>query len=170
MAALPLRPAGTALVIRALVLVLGAGALGLAMNAVRKGGVPLTAFAAPASCGEEEGPPSEIEPADAIRLCGHPEIVIADTRPANRYAEGHVAGAVHLPCDAAGSVASDAMHHLANATTVIVYGESTDDARPVAASLRRRLHHKISVLKGGFQAWNQAGLACASGPCDECKQ
>jgi rhodanese-related sulfurtransferase len=159
-----------ALLVRALVLVLGAAGLGLAINGARKGGVALGSFSAPASCDAEEGVPPEIEPADAIRLCGHPEIVIADTRPASRYAEGHVAGAIHLPCDAAGSVASEAMHHLESAATVIVYGESTDDARPVAASLRRRLHHRVAVLTGGFQAWNQAGLACASGPCDECKQ
>jgi 3-mercaptopyruvate sulfurtransferase SseA len=80
-----------------------------------------------------------------------------------------VAGAIHLPCDASGSVASEAMHKLEGAATVIVYGESTDDARPVAASLHRRLHNRVSLLKGGFAAWNQAGLACASGPCDECK-
>jgi len=159
-----------ALLVRALVLVVGAAALGLAVNGARKNGVPLGGFAAPATCDAEESAPSEIEPADAIRLCGHPEIVIADTRPANRFAEGHVAGAIHLPCDAAGSVASEAMHHLENAATIIVYGESTDDARPVAASLRRRLHRRVSLLKGGFAAWNQAGLACASGPCDECKQ
>jgi len=159
-----------ALLVRALVLVVGAAALGLAVNGARKNCVALAAFAAPATCDAEESAPSEIEPADAIRLCGHPEIVIADTRPANRFAEGHVAGAIHLPCDAAGSVASEAMHHLESASSVIVYGESTDDARPVAASLRRRLHHRVSLLKGGFAAWNAAGLACASGPCDECKQ
>jgi rhodanese-related sulfurtransferase len=159
-----------ALLSRALALIVAAAALGLAVNGARKGGVSLGAYQAPTSCGEEgETPSSEISPADAIRMCGHPEIVIADTRPASRFAEGHVAGAIHLPCDAAGSVASDAMSHLENATTVIVYGESTDDAVPVAASLRRRLHHRVAVLQGGFAAWNQAGLACASGPCDECK-
>ena len=159
-----------ALLLRAFALIVGAAALGLAANGARKSGVSLGAYEAPTSCGDEsEAPPSEILPADAIRMCGHPEIVIADTRPASRFAEGHVAGAIHLPCDAAGSVASDAMSRLEGATTVIVYGESTDDAVPVAASLRRRLHHRVAVLKGGFAAWNQAGLACASGPCDECK-
>jgi 3-mercaptopyruvate sulfurtransferase SseA len=160
-----------ALLVRALVLVAASAAVGLAVNGARKDGVHVAAYAPPASCGaDESGPPELIEPADAIRMCGHPEIVIADTRPANRFAEGHVAGAIHLPCDAAGSVASEAMTHLGNATTVIVYGESTEDALPVAESLRRRVHHRVAVLKGGFAAWNQAGLACASGPCDECKQ
>ena len=158
-----------ALLVRTLILVIGGAVAGLIVNGVRHDGVRLAHFEAPASCGADEEAPSEIAPADAIRMCGHPEIVIADTRPANRYAEGHVAGAIHLPCDAAGSVASDAISRLENAATVIVYGESTDDALPVAASLRRRLHHRVAVLQGGFAAWNQAGLACASGPCDECK-
>jgi len=157
--------------VRAFALVSAAALVGLAVNGVRSDGVRLAAFEAPASCGSDDSePPSEIEPADAIRLCGHPEIVIADTRPAGRFAEGHVAGAIHLPCDAAGSVASDALARLDGASTVIVYGESSEDATPVAVSLRRRLHHRVAVLKGGFATWNQAGLACASGPCDECKQ
>src|SRR4051794_18078970 len=122
-----------ALLARAVMLIIGAAAIGLVANQVRPHGVALAAYSAPASCGAEEAGVAEIDPSEAIRLCGHPEIVIADTRPANRFAEGHVAGAIHLPCDAAGSVASDAMHHLEGASTVIVYGEATDDARPVAA-------------------------------------
>jgi hypothetical protein len=36
--------------------------------------------------------------------------------------------------------------------------------------LQRRLPKaRVQVLAGGFAAWAGAGLACASGPCDECK-
>jgi rhodanese-related sulfurtransferase len=163
-----------ALLVRALLLVLAGAAAGLALNAMRKEGLRLGAFETPAVCtaAESAGAPLEIEPADAIRMCGHPEVVIADARDARRYAEGHAAGAIHLPCDASGAVASDALHHLDGATTIIVYGQTTDEALPVAASLRRRIHRpgvRVAVLRGGFAAWDQAGLACASGPCDECK-
>jgi rhodanese-related sulfurtransferase len=159
---------------RALALVVGASALGLAVNAARPGGLRIGAFEAPAVCDQAElaGAPLEVPPDEAARLCGTADTVIADARPANRYAEGHVAGAIHLPCDATGSVAAEALAHLDGKRTVIVYGEATEDAQPVAASLRRRYHApgvRIAVLRGGFAGWSQAGQACASGPCDECK-
>jgi rhodanese-related sulfurtransferase len=95
---------------------------------------------------------------------------IADARSAAAYAEGHVAGAVHLPCDAGGQAAVEALAHFDRAHSIVVYGDSTDDARPVADSLQRRHPGvRVSVLAGGFPAWSSAGLACASGPCDECK-
>ncbi|MBS2023787.1 MAG: hypothetical protein JST92_15395 [Deltaproteobacteria bacterium] len=161
------------LLLRALVLVGFASALAFGVNAVRPDGLRMGSFEAPATCGAAEaaGTPLEVSPEDATRLCGSPDAVIADARTAARYAEGHVAGAIHLPCDASGSVATGAIAALAGKHTVIVYGESTADAQPVAASLRRRIHAPslhVSVLRGGFAAWAQAGLACASGPCDDC--
>lgn len=158
--------------LRASVLVTVGGLAGLALNAARKDGVALGGFAPPVECLGEAGPPP-LAGSDAVAaLCGRPDVVIADTRSASRFAEGHVAGAIHLPCDAAGSVANDAMARLDAARTVIVYGEGTEDALPVAASLRRRAPEaaaRVMVLRGGFAAWSQAGQACASGPCDDCK-
>jgi rhodanese-related sulfurtransferase len=160
---------------RAVALVVVGAGLGLAVNAARPGGLRVGAFEAPAVCDQAEasGQPLEVEPDEAARLCGASDALIADARPASRFAEGHVAGAIHLPCDATGSVAADALSHLEGKRTIIVYGEGTEDAQPVAASLRRRFHApgvRIAVLRGGFAAWNQAGRACASGPCEECKE
>jgi rhodanese-related sulfurtransferase len=161
--------------LRALVIVLGGALAGVAANTARRDGLRVGAFEAPSVCdaAESAGAPLQIEPAEALRLCGNPEVVVADTRPAARFAEGHVAGAVHLPCDAGGRVASDVAARWQSARTIVVYGEGTDDALPVAASLRRRIHRpgvRVVVMKGGFGAWDRAGLACASGPCDECKE
>jgi rhodanese-related sulfurtransferase len=159
--------------VRACVLVLAGAALGVAANAARPGGVKMRAFAAPTQCatGAEAQPgPEVLAPAQATTLCGQPDVVIADTRPAAAFAEGHVAGALHLPCDAGGPTAVDALEHFNHAHTIVVYGASTDDARPVADTLQRRHPGvRVVVLGGGFTAWAQAGLACASGACDECK-
>ena len=100
-----------------------------------------------------------LEPAEASALCGRPGVVIADVRPAAAYAEGHVADAVHMPCDSAGQVATDRLTH---AQMVLVYGNSTEEASPVAVTLAQR-GIQVAVIKGGFPAWNAAGLACASG-------
>jgi rhodanese-related sulfurtransferase len=159
-------------VARALVLLFAGAVLGLGANAARRHGLGVLAFAPPTECsgGESAPVPTVMSPAEASSLCGQPSVLIADTRPASAYAEGHVAGAVHLPCDADGRTAGDALAHLARAETIVVYGASTDDARPVAESLQRRHPDvKVAVLDGGFAAWSQAGLACASGPCEECK-
>jgi rhodanese-related sulfurtransferase len=157
---------------RAAVLVLVGALAGAAFNGLSHDGLRIGAFAAPAMCDAEAGAPVEIAPGEAAHLCGRDDVVIADARAASRFAEGHVAGAIHLPCDAAGSVAADALSRLERARTIVVYGQTTDEALPVAASLRRRFHapeRRVLVLTGGFNSWDKAGLACASGPCDDCK-
>jgi rhodanese-related sulfurtransferase len=164
-----------ALVLRAAVLVLGSGAAGLCANALRPAGVALRSFEPPTTCTAEAGgqaapaPIVELAPREASFLCGRPGVIFADTRAAARFEEGHVADAVHLPCDATELGAEAAITHLARATTVIVYGDSSDDGRAVAETLRRRgLRSDLRVLRGGFAAWEQEGLACASGPCRDC--
>jgi rhodanese-related sulfurtransferase len=161
----------TSLLLRALALLAGGGGIGLASNAVRPGGVALVGFVAPVACsaeavGEPPAPPVvELAPREASFLCGETGVVFADTRPAARFEEGHVADAVHLPCDASEDGAKLAIARLASARTVIVYGDSSDDGRAVAETLRRRgLRADLRVLHGGFAAWEREGLACASGP------
>jgi rhodanese-related sulfurtransferase len=166
----------SALMLRALVVVAAGALAGLGVNALRpQHGLRIGSFEPPAVCDQAEaaGQPLEIDPSEVDTACARAEVVIADARPAHRFAEGHVAGAIHLPCDAAGTVAASALAHLDHTRTIIVYGEDTADAQPVAASLRRRIHRpdlRIAVLRGGFKTWSKTGQACASGPCDECKQ
>ena len=98
---------------------------------------------------------------------------MADARPPQRFAEGHVTGAVHLPCAAPRAEASTVVSRLHDRHTLIVYGDTTEEARPVAEDLRRRIGRadlRVVVLEGGFPAWSHAGLACSSGPCLECKE
>jgi rhodanese-related sulfurtransferase len=159
--------------LRALALLVVGLVLGLAQNAVRRDGVALRLTPAPASCEATVEAPAEVDPGGASTLCREGGVVVADARTAARYAEGHIADAIHLPCDAAGQVAVEALSHVAGARTILVYGETTEEARPVASGLIRRIHDpsvRVMVLKGGFPAWSKAGLACASGPCVECKE
>jgi rhodanese-related sulfurtransferase len=159
-------------ILRAAALLVGGSAIGLGANAARPSGVPLFAFEPPTTCSAgtvAEAPLIEMEPREASYLCGRAGVVFADTRPAQRFEEGHVADAVHLPCDATARGAEAALARLDDAGTIIVYGESSDDGREVAQTLRRRgLKGDLRVLRGGFAAWEHAGLACASGPCKDC--
>jgi 3-mercaptopyruvate sulfurtransferase SseA len=158
----------------AILLVIG-GAVGLVANGVRPDGVSLRTYSPPVSCeGPKSGQAVEVLPPDrAVRLCGDPGVLVADARPPRRFAEGHISSAVHLPCAAPQAEASTVMSRLAQKNTLIVYGDTTEEARPVAEDLRRRIGRsdlKVVVLEGGFPAWNQAGLACSSGPCPECTE
>jgi rhodanese-related sulfurtransferase len=163
------------LLARALALVVVGGGLGLAVNAVRPGGVALRGYSPPVTCsvgGPGHAAPIEVLPPDrAVGLCGDAGVLIADARPPDRFAAGHIVDAVHLPCAASGTQASQVVEQLAGVRTVIVYGDTTAEARAVAEDLRRRVARpelRVVVLEGGFAAWSQAGLACASGPCRSC--
>jgi rhodanese-related sulfurtransferase len=163
---------------RAVCLVLAGSALGLAVNAARPDGIRFTKFAPPTTCGAGETPaaasaaPVEVlPPAAAVSVCDDAQTLLADVRPADEFAEGHVTGALHLPCASSGSAASAALDRLAGRHTLVVYGDGTADAKLVAEELRRRAGRpdvRVVVIEGGFAAWNRAGLACSSGPCADC--
>lgn len=164
---------------RTVCLVLAGSALGLAVNAARPDGVRFAAFAPPTTCGAGEAtaiaagaaPVEVLPPSSAQSVCGDPQTLVADVRPPAEFAEGHVAGAIHLPCASTGSAASAAVDRLAGHHTLVVYGDGTEDAKLVADELRRRGGRpdlRVVVIEGGFAAWSRAGLACSSGPCLEC--
>jgi 3-mercaptopyruvate sulfurtransferase SseA len=163
------------LLARTVVLLVIGAAVGLGGNAVRKDGISLRSYSPPASCEGAKGGPlvQVLPPGQAVRLCGDSGVMVADARPPQRFAEGHVADAVHLPCAAPNADASAVVARLAHKHTLIVYGDTTEEARPVAEDLRRRVGRgdlRIVVLEGGFPAWSKAGLACSSGPCPECTE
>jgi rhodanese-related sulfurtransferase len=168
------------LVGRSLCLLLAGSALGLAVNAARPDGVRFSKFAPPTTCGAGEAagapaagasPVEVLAPAAAASACGDPQTLLADVRPADEFAQGHVTGAIHLPCASSVSAAVAAVDRLAGRHTLVVYGDGTEDARQVADELRRRGGRpdlRVVVIEGGFAAWSRAGLACSSGPCPEC--
>ena len=161
---------------RAVCLLLAGSALGLAVNAARPDGVRFTRFAPPTTCGVGEGaaqaPPVEVlSPTGAFLLCSDAQTVLADVRSPEEFAQGHVTGAIHLPCTSSVSAASAALDRVAGRHTLIVYGARTEDAKIVAEELRGRAGRpdlRVVVIEGGFAAWDRAGLACSSGPCTEC--
>ncbi len=165
----------TTLVTRAFALVALGAALGLGFNAVRSDGVALD-FAAPVVCGLDDGPATlrEIEVLGAnaaATLCSEVPALIIDARKASAFAQGHIAGALHLPCSASDDAARVAESGLGEGRLLLVYANSTEEAMLVARELQKRLaspDQRIAVLDGGFAAWRDANLACASGGCPQC--
>ena len=165
--------------LRVLALLTLGSAVGLAINVAHPRAVRLGSFAAPSSCvapaahaGADQQPAVEIlSLAQVANLCGDPRALVADARNAERFAEGHVTGAIHLSCASTRGAASAALDQLSGKDTLVVYGDGTGDALPVAEEMRRRGDRpglRVAVMAGGFSAWSQAGLACSSGPCADC--
>lgn len=149
--------------------------VGLAINAVRAESLPFEPYQPPTTC---SGPrtPRDIGtlPAEqAARLCGDSRALVADVRDKAAFAEGHIAGAVHIPCSGSPGDVLRVRSQLADKTALIVYGESEEQALQVARDLAGRIERPdltVAVLAGGWRAWLEAGLACASGPCDGCAE
>ena len=164
-----------ALLIRAVALAALGATAGLVFNALRPQGIALQAAPPPAVCKVAAVTPTveRLSPQQANRLCGDPTVLVADARSAESFAAGHVVGAVHLPCAASGDVAQAVPQLLSGRHTVVVYGNTTIDAVAVADGLQRRHAGgklRVAVIEGGFTAWDEAGFACASGPCPECAE
>ncbi len=159
---------------RLFVLALLGVASGLIVNTLRPDRVDWNVAVANATCNDVQlSVPVEIVSIDrAAVLCASSGVLIADARPAERFAHGHIAGAVHLPCSTPGALLDTVPRLLASVDLVLVYADSTEAARPVAEGLRQRngtAGLRVAVLEGGFDAWARAGQACLSGPCPRCQ-
>lgn len=159
---------------RGLCLVAAGSVAGLVSNAVRRDGVSLAGYVAPLACsgGAVDHEPSLLRAAGVADLCGRTGTLVADVRSAEAYADGHIAGAIHLPCTTSGQHAEHLAHLLQGKSTLVVYGETAGDALHVVRQLSPHLALPVSnivVLDEGWQAWKAADLACASGPCDKCE-
>src|SRR6266700_3537320 len=81
--------------------------LGFASNRAHPRRVRFGSLTTPAACGlpssgpvaGSPSPPVEVlSLAQVARLCADPRALVADARSAERFAEGHISGAIHLPC------------------------------------------------------------------------
>jgi len=168
------------LVLRTFALLVGGAALGLLINVAHPHGVRLASYKPATSCvqtttAQAEATPAPIDvlsPTQVANLCADPRALVVDARTAEEFAEGHVAGAIHLPCASSRGEASAALDLMTGKEILVVYGNQTGDAQPVAEELRSRGGRpdvRYAVLEGGFGAWNRSGFACSSGPCPDCQ-
>ncbi len=151
--------------LRALAIVAVSALVGFGFDWVRPGGVKLEKKDDVAICEAGESDlVVEIMPEDASASCAAVETVILDVRSEKEYFDGHVAGAIHLPCSA-DPLGDEFSGLISRAGLILVYGQSTDDARQVARALAER-QYEVQILAGGYPAWEAAGLGCVSGPCE----
>ena len=84
-----------------------------------------------------------------------------DPRSERAYREGHIPGAINLPFQ----YVTDQHQRLEGYDILIVYGNSYKD--PIAEAMSKRLMElkfkDVRTLRGGLQAWTEAGLELETG-------
>src|SRR4029077_8392910 len=105
----------------------------------------------------------------ASGMCSDCTVAFVDARTASAFAQGHVAGAIHLPPIGHPDEALR-MAELGQKKTVVVYDDlsSCNLADSAGQRLRSRGVRDVRVLEGGWPAWQSRGQPAASGACEIC--
>ncbi len=101
-----------------------------------------------------------VDPADAVRLINNDGVVL-DLRSHEAYSRGHIVNAKSIPFDELDAHKSK-INAFKNKPIVAVCEAGTTSTRAVT-TLRNSGFESVYGLKGGMNAWNQAGLPVVTG-------
>ena len=101
-----------------------------------------------------------IEPSDAVTLINN-DATVLDLRNAEAYSHGHIVNAKNIPFDEL-DVNGGRVTGFKNKSVVAVCDSGLTSNKAVAA-LRAAGFEKVWGLKGGMNAWAQAGLPVVTG-------
>lgn len=138
--------------------------LGLIANHLSASPLPLFASAAtlraPVSAGISYMSVGEVR----ARL-GQPGVLVADGRPLEAFAAGHLPGACSLPVEAFAEADVAMRGDLEHAQQVICYCDSIgcDEAARLARLLSEGGYQRIAVMFEGFEGWREAGYPTETG-------
>ncbi len=105
-------------------------------------------------------PVKEVSVHEMTLLINREDAVVLDTRSANDYKAGHVTSARQIkPEELRERNFSKLEKH--KDTPIIVVCAMGNSARSVAAAMTKAGFAKVNVLRGGMNAWTQAGLPVA---------
>jgi len=97
----------------------------------------------------------DVAPGDAVRLINNGATVV-DIRPPERYAAGHIIGALNIPGEEIGARADEVAKR--KDRPVVVCGETGADAGRAATILRKANYPNVVRLPGGVIAWERENL------------
>ncbi len=101
-----------------------------------------------------------VDPADAVRLINNDGVVL-DLRSNEAYSRGQIVNATSIPFDEL-DAHKNKINAFKNKPIVAVCEAGTTSTKAVA-SLRNAGFESVYGLKGGMNAWNQAGLPVVTG-------
>jgi len=148
------------------VIVLVAIAVGLLVNQVRPGRLPLVADWSPkAQLTTDSGINLEIPLEDAQALYFARMALFLDARSVEQYTEGHIQRAVNLPWDEFEKHFPQVMDGVPEDTTIVTYcdGETCALSKDLAFALLRKGFFNVRVLVNGWTLWQENGLPVLTG-------
>ena len=148
------------------VIVLVAIAVGLLVNQVRPGRLPLVADWSPkAQLTTDSGINLEIPLEDAQALAFPRMALFLDARSLELYTEGHIQGALNLPWDEFEKHFPQVMDGVPDGTPIVTYcdGESCGLSKDLAFALLQKGFFNVRVLVNGWTLWQQSGLPVTTG-------
>lgn len=98
----------------------------------------------------------EIGTFEATRLINTEHPLVLDVRETQEYEGGHLPDAVHIPLSQLAGRGSDLAKYASR--PVIVYCERGVRSGAAASTLARLGFARVLGLRGGIQAWKEAGL------------
>jgi rhodanese-related sulfurtransferase len=98
---------------------------------------------------------AEVAPTDAVRLINAGATVV-DIRPPERFAAGHIIGAVNIPVEHLGPKAEEVAKR--KDRPVLVYCETGAGSARAAATLRKAQYPNGVRLQGGMVGWERENL------------
>lgn len=125
---------------------------GLTANAVSSGRLPLVAAGLPSA-------PRHLSLSQTVDAVARGDVVV-DTRSAESYAAGHVAGAVNVPYAQRVARLADLRTTAAYRRPIVVYcrGGDCKSAERFADWLLQEGWSDVAVFDGGYPVWEAAGL------------
>jgi len=105
-------------------------------------------------------PVKEVSVHEMTMLINREDAIVLDTRSANDFKTGHITGAKQIkPEELRERNFSNLEKH--KDTPIIVVCAMGNSARAIASAMLKTGFAKVNVLKGGMNAWTQAGLPVA---------
>lgn len=99
---------------------------------------------------------NHIDPTGTVRLMSHDDALLLDVREDGEFAEGHIAGAHHIPL---GSLTSRLTElDSAKQRPVVVACRSGHRSGVACRQLRKQGFEQVYNLRGGMMAWQNASL------------
>lgn len=143
--------------------------VGVTVNAMRPGGIPLIQQGAPVSTVQHEAAPDTsatapvaagaVSLAEMKRLYDAGTSYIIDARDPAEYDEGHIPGAINVPYDRLPEYLDMLSAEAPMDGDVIVYcrGPSCDFSDQLATELKILGYQHVRVFSGGWEQWSSAG-------------
>lgn len=145
----------------AAILIAGA-ALGLVVNTVRPGGIPLLGSWTPAEQVRSSGLPDTtvISLDEAQVLFFTQRAIFVDARAEPLYREGHIQGAVNLPWEDFDQRVADFLQQVPRDAVLITYcdGEGCSLSKELAIALLASGYPNVHILVNGWSLWIEANL------------